>query len=192
MRKHILLILLACLAMVAKAQPEKVKAKILTGIMGSQIDGDGLGGYHKPGLIGGMAMELRIAKRISLQPEIMYCQKGARSSSNSFIYSIVRLSYIDIAGICNIYVIPKLALQPGFSYGVLFKVKADAGSGFVDERKLFTASDKCLVFGVDYQFTPRTSVNLRHGYSLMSIRPDIHWYNNTLSFTLRFALGGSE
>jgi len=160
--------------------------------MGAQIDGDQLAGYNKPGLIAGVAMELPLSKHIGAQLEMMYCQKGVRSTSKSLYYSVIRLSYIDISGVVNIYLGPKWVLQPGFSYAILFRARADAALGFVDAKDLFNSSDKCLLLGAEFKLAPKTNVGLRYGYSLTSIRPDANWYNNTLSLSLRFALGGSE
>lgn len=165
--------------------------------MGSQIDGDKLAGYDKPGGIVGMGMELFVGKKVGIQPEISYCQKGARSTSKSLYYSIVRLTYLDIAGITNIYLKENLAVQAGFSYGVLLKASADGGLGFVDASSYFNKGDFCYLVGIDYRFTPRTSANLRFGYSLFNISSNTGTntspqYNNTLSFTLRFLLGDLE
>lgn len=169
--------------------PERIKAKIITGLMGGQIDGDQLAGYNHPGLIAGMAMEMKLAKIISVQPEIMYNQKGARSTDKSLYYAVVRLNYIDLCGLFNFYLKDKLLLQSGLSYGLLYKAKVDRGGGFVIDNQFFNSTDACILFGVEYKFTPRTAVNIRSGYSLASISPISNWYNNTLSFSLRFVLG---
>lgn len=169
--------------------PQRIKAKIITGLMGGQIDGDQLAGYNHPGLIAGMAMEMKLAKIFSVQPEIMYNQKGARSTDKSLYYAVVRLNYLDLCGLFNFYIKDKLVLQPGLSYGLLYKAKVDRGGGFVIDNQFFNSTDACVLFGVEYKFTPRTAVNIRSGYSLTSISPVSNWYNNTISFSLRFLLG---
>ena len=104
MKLFILTIFLSLLFGKSYAQPpERIKAKIIMGLMGSQIDGDDLGGYNHPGLILGMAMEMRLAKKLSFQPEIMYNQKGARSTDRSLYYMVARLNYLDLCGLLNIY-----------------------------------------------------------------------------------------
>lgn len=160
--------------------------------MGAQIDGDQLAGYNKPGLVAGGAMELPFGKRVGAQLEMTYCQKGARSTSTSPYYAVVRLSYLDISGVANIYLGSKWVLQPGFSYAVLFRARADAALGFVDVKDIFHSSDKCFLLGAEFKISPKTNVNLRYGYSLTTIRPDANWYNNTLAITLRFLLADSE
>jgi hypothetical protein len=192
MRRYGVFVSLLFFYLTAFPQSEKIRAKIIAGIMGAQIDGDQLSGYNKPGLIAGMAMELPLGKKFALQPEMMYCQKGARSTSTSPYYGVVRLSYLDICSVLNIYLKPRWVIQPGFSYAVLFNAKMDYGSGFADSYSLFHPSDKCWLIGTEFRFTPKTSANIRYSYSLTSIRPDMNWYNNTLSFTLRFSLEGSK
>ncbi len=184
-----LIILSFILSFSAFAQPEKVKAKIITGLMGAQIDGDRLAGYDKPGGILGMAMELKLAKRFSVQPEIMYCQKGARSSNKSLYYTIVRLNYIDLAGVLNFYLNDKWVLQPGITYGILFRARTDYGGGFVSSNRYFNQGDFGYMFGVEYRLSTKVGVNIRYAHSLVSISPYTQWYNNTLSFSLRFLLG---
>ena len=174
---------------ISQAQPETIKPKLILGILGAQIDGDQLGGFDKPGAIAGMAMEMKIAKKFSLQPEIVYNQKGARSNSKSFYYSIVRLSYINLNTALNFYLKDNIALQGGLYYGVLFRAKADGGGGFIDAAKVYKKGDLGYLIGVDYRFTPKTSVNLRMEYSLGSINEFVPQFNNALLFSLRFMLG---
>jgi len=171
------------------AQPEKVKAKIIVGVLGAQIDGDKLAGYDKPGAVLGMGMELKIGKKFSVQPEIMYCQKGAKSNNKSLYYSIVRLSYLDFNGVLNFYLKENLILLGVLYYGILYRARADGGFGFLDASLAFKKSDFGYLAGVEYKFTPVTSGSIRFGYSLASISTVIPQYNNTISFTLRFQLG---
>jgi len=188
--KHLVtaVLLLACF-ITALAQPDKIKAKLILGIMGAQIDGDKLKGYDKPGVIAGMAMEMKLANKVSVQPEINYAQKGARSSSKSPFYAIVRLSYIDLSGVLNFYLKENIALQGGLYYGVMFRAMADGGGGFVDASKIYKGNDLGYIAGIDYRFTPKTSVNMRFGYSLVNVCEVVPQFNNTLSFSLRFMLG---
>lgn len=172
-----------------QAQPETIKPKLIFGILGAQIDGDQLGGFDKPGMVAGMAMEMKIAKRFSLQPEIVYNQKGVRSNSKSLYFAIIRLSYINLNGTLNFYLKDNIALQGGIYYGVLFRAKADGGGGFIDASKVYKKGDLGYLVGIDYRFTPKTSVNIRLEYSLSSINEIVPQYNNALLFTLRFMLG---
>jgi hypothetical protein len=188
-RRALYALAMVLLSNIARAQPEKVKAKIIVGVVGAQIDGDKLAGYDKPGAVLGMGMELKLGKKFSVQPEIMYCQKGAKSNSKSLYYSIVRLSYLDMNGVLNFYLKEDLILQGGLYYGVLYRARADGGVGFVDASSVYKNSDVGYLLGVEYKFTRRTSGNIRFGYSFTSISSIIRQYNNTLSFTLRFQLG---
>lgn len=172
-----------------QAQPETIKPKIILGILGAQIDGDQLGGFDKPGMVAGMAMEMKLANRFSFQPEIAYSQKGARSNSKSLYFAIIRLSYINLNGTFNFYIKDNIALQGGLYYGILFRAKADGGGGFVDAANVYKKTDLGYLVGVDYRFTPKTSVNIRLEYSLGTINEFVPQFNNVLLFTLRFMLG---
>jgi hypothetical protein len=185
----ILLVFMTFCSFCTQAQTETIKPKIILGILGAQIDGDQMAGYDKPGMVAGMAMEMKVAKRFSLQPEIVYDQKGARSNSKSIFFSIIRLSYINLNGTFNFYIKENIALQGGLYYGVLFRAKADGGGGFNDASNIFKKGDLGYLVGVDYRFTPKTSVNVRLEYSLGSIQEIFPQYNNVLLFTLRFMLG---
>jgi opacity protein-like surface antigen len=185
----LLLFMISLCPFLIQAQPETIKPKIILGILGAQIDGDRLGGFDKPGLITGMAMEMKIAKRLSLQPEIVYNQKGARSNSKSLYFAIIRLSYINLNGSLNLYLRDNIALQGGLYYSILFRAKADVGGGFVDASKVYNKTDFGYLVGIDYRFTPKTSINLRLEYSLTSINEFVPQYNNVLLFSLRFMLG---
>ena len=182
------IVLLFCFS-ISQAQPETIKPKLILGILGAQIDGDQLGGFDKPGMIAGLGMEMKIAKKFSLQPEIAYNQKGVRSNSKSSYYTVIRLSYINLNGTLNFYLKDNIALQGGLYYGVLFRAKSDGGGGFIDAANVYKKADLGYLVGIDYRFTPKTSVNIRLEYSLGSINEFVRQYNNALLFTLRFMLG---
>ena len=50
----------------------------MTGLVVSQVDGDNLGGYNKPGIRAGGWVNTQISDLTTLQLELQYIQKGSK------------------------------------------------------------------------------------------------------------------
>jgi opacity protein-like surface antigen len=199
MKKYLLLILFIYYAFPASSQG--FRGKLVGGLNASQVDGDGMSGFHKPGLVLGGAAEFRLSDRWSFQPEILYSQKGSRTSPNALekdpylVRQIFRFNYVDVPVIFNLNQFKDLTFQFGPSVAVLIAAKYDDGSGFysIDER--LNRLDFMANAGAEYRLTPRLNFNIRYNYSLWPIGSEpvtniwvARGRNNTLSFTLRYNL----
>ena len=105
---------------------------------GAQIDGDRMDGYHKLGFVVGGAATLQISNRWSLRPEILFTQKGSRSTAaDSLTYLRYRLNYVQIPVLLEYRVIPKLRLQAGISLDYLLGSGVDYGYGYQTPNPAF-------------------------------------------------------
>ena len=59
---------------------QNFSARLMLGINGSQIDGDGMSGYYKPGLAAGAGVRFPLTDKISFGPEFLYSMKGSKAS----------------------------------------------------------------------------------------------------------------
>lgn len=77
-----------------------IQPSLILGFNTTQIDGDGLSGFHKFGAAAGAGAYIRLPKNLMLNFEILYSQKGSRSSKTEAAqlggdYKLI-LDYIDI------------------------------------------------------------------------------------------------
>jgi len=70
------------------------------GVSGCQINGDNYGGYNKFGLFGGLAVNIRLKEKMSLDLGFYFTQKGSRHNSNpekgDLTFYHVKLNYIEV------------------------------------------------------------------------------------------------
>jgi hypothetical protein len=94
--KHILIIVFVLLSNLSFSQ--QFGGGVFVGLDISQLDGDSWGGYHKPGINLGVYTNTKINKKISVQMELAYIQKGSKSNSNepNYVYYKCKLNYIQM------------------------------------------------------------------------------------------------
>ncbi|NJB85794.1 hypothetical protein GGR26_001539 [Lewinella marina] len=93
-----LLFCLCCLWVVT-APAQTFRASVLAGANLSQIDGDDLLGFHRPGVNAGLRVVALLGDRWRFGPEILYSQQGAKRNRNSINvspYDAFRLSTVEI------------------------------------------------------------------------------------------------
>lgn len=169
------------------------------GFNSSQIDGDGYGGFYTVGANVGGFTNFAFNEYLALQPEIVWQQLGSGTKN----LQIARLNYIAIpvllkAGIpfvVGVNTEQNVSLEAGPSFGILLNAQ-DVAVIPIDITSSMRSLDLGLVAGVAYKFAPRFEVNLRYGWSAMSIFPDNNpriidangWFNRYATFSLRFHL----
>jgi hypothetical protein len=100
------------------------KSGVIAGFNVSQISGDDLGGYDKPGPVIGMFLNKEVKEKFQVEMQMIYIQKGSRKfpdvkNGDNTRYSL-NLNYIEVPIILK-YKIKKIFLVGGISNGVLFK-----------------------------------------------------------------------
>lgn len=164
-------------------QAQNFEAKLIGGFTASQIDGDAQAGYNKVGLVAGAATNFYLSERVSLQEELVFYMRGARGSNNDFNFGAVRMNYLDINMLLNIYLSEKVFVQAGPSFGVL--MAASQNGWDMDSPVSNTLS---ATAGVSYMLNQNLEVSLRTMYSITRIHKLNPWLHNSLAFSLRFYL----
>lgn len=195
---------------VAGAQAQHFEGKVILGLNASQIDGDGLSGFNKPGALFGVAAAFPFNDKFSLEPQLLLSQKGSKSSNDEldkgYPYIIFRTSYLELPVLLNYQIsdAPELHLQGGLSFNYLLSAKVDNGTnlGFVDVQDSFHQLDLCGQLGLEYRVASRWGLHIRHSYSLKNMNKNWLYifpsnpnanirsnaFNNTLSFSVRYLL----
>ena len=170
----------------------QIRNAVIIGASDSQIDGDGLGGFDKAGLVFGGSSNFKITDNFSFQPEILWVQKGSKTTnSDSLLFFKWRLNYISIPVLVNYQIQPRFTLQAGLTADFLIDAKVDGGGGFLDRTDELERFDPNYTFGVEYKIGDNFSANARYQYSFKWLE-DLHFKNSNVLVTLRFYLGGAE
>lgn len=195
--KNLIFLLIIMLSSPVFAQ--NFNAKIILGLNGCQIDGDDMSGYNKAGLVAGAAVEYPLSKSLSIQPELIYSQKGSRFTEKDFTQVIWRINSIDIPVMLNYRFNEKVRGQFGVAVNYVISAKAaDPELVFIDNTNLFSRFNYVSHIGVSYFASQEWEFNVRYGYSILNILKDVNGdrfsnlnrgyglFHNFLSFTVNY------
>lgn len=115
-----------------------------------QIHGDVQSGYNKPGIVGGLVLNTRLSKKISLDLGFLYSQKGAWKSQNpdkgDYTFFRVNVNYLDIPLLIKGQLNSKYFLTIGPSIGYLLNYNVNINNiDYADQYRF-----KKLEFGINF------------------------------------------
>lgn len=192
------------------AMGQRFVGKVILGANANQIDGDGLSGYNKPGLLAGLGAAFPIDDHWSFEPEFLFSMKGSRTSQAELDNGVTdrlivfRLNYLELPLIINYSISDQFVIAGGVHPNVLINARVDAGDnrGFLDDTERWRRLDLCTSLGLEWRFSENMGVNMRYSYSLLPANnllaaPDRYQIqagifpgmrNNTISVSLRYLL----
>ncbi len=171
------------------------------GLAATQLDGDNLGGYNKPGVRFGGWVNTRIKPNMILQLELEYIQKGSKISDAELErqkYYHCRLNYIQVPLLAKTTLLPRLEGEAGIAASYLTRSLEDKdGGGFLEASPDFTQFELSGLVGIGYQLLENLSVSVRFNYSLLPVREhpgdQTYWldrgqFNNAMLFSLYYQI----
>lgn len=177
---------------------------LLGGLVSSQISGDRLGGFDKPGLYAGAFVNYRLQDDYILQLEISFVQKGSRKTANFDIgdYStyLLNMNYVEIPVWLRYQVINKAGLEASLSYAYLFNYSEKDQNGDITMppgAPQFKKSDISAGIGAWYSLNRRLSLNMRMTHSIIPVRKhasgasyylNFGQYHHLLMFSLHYQI----
>lgn len=192
------------------AHGQQFTGKLIAGINGGQIDGDGLSGFNRPGLVAGFGAAFQLDEHWSFGPEFLYAGKGAQVTLDQIekgIYPYAlkyKLSYIDVPLLATYKVRPSFRVMAGLSVSYLISAEIDPGTNQepYDAKEFFKPMDYMILGGMEYELFDNVWLQGRWSYSIVGVnakgtqQPAYQlfgiqqggFFNNVLSFTLRFDL----
>ncbi len=169
--RYLLLLLFMLIGLSGSTQ--NIKAGLIFGFNATQVDGDGVAGYHKLGWNFGTTAFIPLEERFSISIELLYAQKGSRSVVDRYNpgnYYLLRLSYADVPILFNFHDKGKVIFGGGISIGTLvgFKEEIDGVENVFEDTPYFTRDYNIIANGT-FLATQRFGVNIRFAYSIVPI-----------------------
>lgn len=148
----------------ARVQAQRFQAGLVAGLNLSQLDGDDLAGFHKPGLSAGGKVATILSDRWQLSLEMLFSQQGAsrtRLDDPASAYDKIRLNFVEVPVLIN-YKEWKFHIGAGVSYARLIDYQViDALGGDVSDLQQFNENIFSLVFSGIYYFSDKTGFEVR-------------------------------
>ena len=167
------------------------------GLNVSTLSGDVDDASPKLGAHVGGLVEIKIAKRFSIQPELLLSLQGAKSEYSYYEpgYSFtseskINLTYLNIPVLAKFYVTPKFSVEAGPQIGFLVGAKnkyseVENNEGFVTSYSQTVSSknglatvDAAFDFGASYFFTDNMFLEGRFCVGITSIDGDSGFYRS--------------
>lgn len=174
------------------AQEQRFKAGVILGFNMAQLDGDRSAGYNKLGLAGGLSLVILLAEKIDVNVELLYSQRGSRSSlvpDNSIVPFKIITDFIEIPVLFNYkdwqsddgeYY--KLHFHGGFSYGRLIRTEVEDDSPLSNlslASQSFNKNDVSFMLGATFYTGPHLAVTFRWSRSI-----GVLYLNNSVNINL--------
>ena len=158
---------------------QEFNAGIRFGGVGSQVNGDGLEGFDKAGVLFGAYVKRDLSEKFSMQMEMVFIQKGSRMPTTDLNqYYLMRLSYIEIPVLFIYHAGKKLGFHATPSFGVLIADHEETEMGTIDERPDFKKFEFAANVGVIYDLSDHWTFDFRYSHSITTIRPYIAGYTS--------------
>jgi hypothetical protein len=168
-------------------QPKVFYGGLVAGANFAQIDGDYFAGYHKVGLNAGPIVYAQLAKHLALSLEILYSQKGSKSSlgklspHNPGVYILnygINVNYAEIPVMINYFDSRKSHFGVGFSYSRLVNssetITVDSANNIktldFNVKYPFKKDAFDFLIGADLHLWKGLFLNVRFQYSLLPVR----------------------
>ena len=195
MKKFMMMVAMAFATLTASAQAEAgtVSLKPLVGITVANItEGNG---DAKVGLAAGAELEYQMNETFALSVGALYSMQGCKGEVNVEGFDVdatVKLDYINIPILANVYVVKglavKLGIQPGFN--VTHKASAEVeGTKVSSDLSGVKSVDFSIPVGLSYEFN-NFVIDGRYNFGVTKIADYSDSKNSVFQFTLgyKFAL----
>ena len=207
MRIHLIIFILI-LSGSLNSYGQVFKTGLIGGLSGSQVEGDGLGGYNKLGFIAGGFTNTDLSEKWSAQFEIYFINKGsfkaAHPDKGDYRMFNLNLNYIEIP-LAIRYKQNKFMLEAGpyLSKFLSYHFEDEYGEKTITQYP-FKSFDFGGFIGLDYSLNEHFIFNLRSKNSIIPIRDFLNfdqnvgifnklfnqgWYNVDLNFSIRYQFG---
>lgn len=175
-------------------------ASLLVGANFSQIDGDQFAGYNKLGFNGGIEINRALTSKWETAFELRFSMKGSKKIVDpDIIDPTLKISYyyLEVPLLAKYNGLESIVPYAGISFGVnVFNERND--NGIITEEEKLKSTEIGAVLGATYNLSDELGIDLRHSYSLLSVRnyPIIvnsptwfgraGWYNRLFTIGLKY------
>ena len=180
---------------------QKFHAGFTAGVIASQVSGDRLAGYEKPGFEAGGLVAAPISEKFDVSFQILYIQKGSKKNANLEIgdasYYRMRLAYLEVPLQLQYNFSPKFRFEAGTALAFLVSSHEEDESGDltgVIERKEFESIEWSILGSMNYMLwenfflvlgAERSVLPIR-GFDHGAVRLERDQYTSLLRFSIRY------
>lgn len=204
------LALLAGCILVENCPAQTFKLQLQFGVAGTQMSGDQLSGFDKPGLFAGAGVYSDLSQKTGLGFSMLFFQRGSqkrlKNDSTDTEYYLLRLNYIEVPISFRYKLKERFTFQAGPSIGYLISSYEADFNGELPLNRPFNTFDFSLMGSVDYRIKPQLAFQFGYWQSILPVREHLsgetfRWnrgqYSSAITFSLVYSFdsrkkGGKE
>ena len=172
MNRILILILFAVIPFSLPAQ--QFRAGVIVGVSATQISGDQLAGYNKPGLVAGGMVSTSVSKKFDVAMEILFFQKGSKKNADpekeDYNSYLLRLNYFEVPVMVQWNFSKRFALEAGPTFGALVSEYEEDQYGELANRRPFNKFELGFAGGMKVHFSQKFSFIARIESSVLPVR----------------------
>ncbi len=178
---------------------QNFEAGFVGGLTMSQISGDALSGFDKPGARIGAYISYPIHRKpMNIEVGMQYTQKGSRGTSGEMgvLNYFMDMKYLELPFTLNYCFKNGLIIESGLGPGVLISYTEEITGRLTNTNAPNTFALDFLC-GLQYQFLNHLKFNIRYGNSLITFREEDvknslekskDWYSSMVTFALMYQI----
>lgn len=150
---------------------------LIGGVSTTQISGDQLGGFDKPGIYAGCFVNYFVNEDHGYQIEMSFIQKGSRKlphpDKNDFTSYSLNMNYLEVPVLYKYRYNEKFGAKIGPYYAVLFKSVERDENGVIPRPSTtpeFKKGDFGIGGGFEYFLTEHWMLNVSMSHSILKVR----------------------
>lgn len=185
---------------------QQFNAGFKAGISATQISGDQLAGFDKPGIFGGGFVNAYFKPKDAIQMEITFIQKGSKKNpnpdNNDFDTYYLNINYLEFPFLLRHDHNEYFSLEAGLSLAALLNYREEVNEGTGSApAQAFGKTDLSALFGGYFRFSEKILLNLRYEHSVLPVRKhgsgatyrlNKGQYNSVLIFTLQYQISRQQ
>lgn len=198
--RYFLIIFLCFLQLFCKAQ--SFESGCYGSLVTSQVSGDNLAGYHKPGGSIGLFVFREISDKALIRLDLSYVMKGSRKAMNpakgDYDFYVLKLNYLEIPLYISYKFKPKLNIMAGPAIGALTSWAEEDEFGQITPVRPFNRVEVSCNAGINYELSEKIQLGAMANNSILKIRDHSSGaayrlnrgqYNSALYFMIQYIFG---
>ena len=189
---------LLCFTLLSLASPAQTfRAALLAGGSLSQVDGDDLLGFHRPGVYAGVRVWANLGDHWRIGPELNFTQFGAKRNRNSLNisdYSRIDLQAIEVP-LLVAYKDWRFTAEAGVAFQRLTTYRVfDAAGAEVTADIPLRNNLGAVLLGATLYLTPKWGIGFRWSrhFTDLQLAEEPRWRGRSLSLRAVYVLGSGE
>jgi len=194
-----ILLLLFFISISFKISAQKFYAGIIGGMAATQISGDQLSGFDKPGIAAGGFAGTTVSEKFDVVMQILYIQKGSKKNADpdngDYVAYKLRLNYFEVPLLLHWKYSKRFIIEAGPTFGALLSSYEEDEFGEIPERRPFKSFEFGGILGLNVTIVDQLRFNVRTGRSILPVREHLSGesyrlnagqFNSSLMFSLQY------